>query len=73
MSANVSAVDDRATHAETVKLILGAFLGKQSAQSVLYHTGEPDPSSFEGKLAEVFGGGAEVIVQEIHRKTTRTT
>lgn len=64
-----SDVGQQKTYAGAARGALEVIFGKDVTLSVLYYTGEPDQSSFEGRLRDVFGSGADFIINEIRSRS----
>lgn len=62
----------KAEFAEAVKQVMGDVLGETGAKAAIYHLGGEkvlrEPRLFERRLREVFGAGAEIILEHIVRK-----
>lgn len=61
---------EQKSHSDTVRLVMQTYFGSEGALTVLYYAGEPDSSTFEGKLRSFLGSGAEVLIQEIKKRSS---
>ena len=53
-----------------VRAALSDIIGDSGASAILFYLGEPDPKTFEAKLAAIMGeGAARLVIQDLKRRT----
>jgi len=71
-AGEVARLASKAHLAEVIKQSLNELLGEPAASAVVYHLGGyealQNPEVFEGKLRDLFGTGANLILRYILRK-----
>lgn len=60
---------DSEKYVRTVDTVMKSILGDSGANAILFYTGEPNPETFEAKLRSILGEGAQLILQEIKRRS----
>jgi hypothetical protein len=53
-----------------VRAALSDIVGDSGASAILFYLGEPDPKTFESKLAAIMGeGAAKLVIQDLQRRS----
>ncbi|MDA4116709.1 MAG: hypothetical protein OK442_09190 [Thaumarchaeota archaeon] len=56
--------------AALVRAALSEIIGDSGANAILFYVGEPDPKTFESKLAAIVGeGAAKLVIQDIQKRS----
>ena len=63
------ALPDQQSFRVAVRAALSDIVGDSGASAILFYLGEPDPKTFETKLAAIMGAGAaRLVIQDLQRR-----
>jgi len=63
------ALPDQKGFGAEVRAALSDIVGDSGASAILFYLGEPDPKTFEAKLAAIMGeGAAKLVMQDLQRR-----
>jgi hypothetical protein len=63
------ALPDQKAFGAEVRATLTGIVGDSGASAILFYLGEPDPKTFEAKLAAIMGeGAAKLVMQDLRRR-----